>query len=717
MSPLDRRHFLKLAGSAALGATLPASIRRALAIPANNLTGTIKDVEHVVILMQENRSFDHYFGTLPGVRGFGDRMTIPLPDGRSVWQQELDESGSSRILLPYHLDMSKGNAQRVNGTPHGWGDAHNAWDNGRLGKWPTYKEPQSMGYYMEAELPFQFALANAFTVCDAYHCGIHSSTNPNRLFHWTGTNDPTGANGGPAITNQFDSLDASSEGYTWTTYPERLEAAGVTWKLYQNLPNNFTDNPLAGFKAYRQANEKHGNQSSGFPYTPYKDSDNAGNPLYKGIANTLPGGNTLNPDMLQGFSRDVANGKLPQVSWIVAPDTYSEHPGPSSPIQGAWYIQQVLDALTANPDVWSKTVLIVNFDENDGFFDHAPAPCIPARNPDGSTAGMSTIDTSGETHTDGLIYGPGPRVPMYAVSPWSRGGWVCSETFSHTSVLRFLEARFGVREDNISPWRRAICGDLTSAFNFVNPNDGMLSPLPTQTKLQADTVRASQEAKPQVPQPSEADQTTPVQPAGTKFSRALPYELHATSRADTAANQLDILFANTGSVAAVFHVYDKLHLDRIPRRYGIEPGKTLQDTWDLTADNGQYDLWVLSHNGWHRHFTGDASILRNGADPEVRVCYDPVNGAVHLDLHNHGSATAHYFIKDNAYYGHADWTIDVAPGDTQTMQWPLVTSFLWYDFTATLVDAAGGFTRRFAGRIETGKSSVSDPAMGSTPAQ
>ncbi|NOK24223.1 phospholipase C, phosphocholine-specific, partial [Corallococcus carmarthensis] len=134
----------------------------------------------------------------------------------------------------------------------------NAWDLGRMSKWPTYKQTQSMGYYKQAELDFQFALANAFTLCDAYHCSFHGGTNTNRLFHWTGTNDPTGVAGGPVIDNGGDHLDAGVT-YSWKTYPERLQAAGVSWKVYQNMPDNFTDNPLAGFKAYRDANAARGN--------------------------------------------------------------------------------------------------------------------------------------------------------------------------------------------------------------------------------------------------------------------------------------------------------------------------------------------------------------------------------------------------------------------------------------------------------------------------
>ncbi len=249
----SRRSFIRLAAGT-VGATvatsmLPSSIQAALAIPAHRRHGNLKDVEHVVILMQENRSFDHYFGTLKGVRGFGDRMAIPLPDGQRVWHQK----GSKGEILPYHFDTSTTSAQRVDGTPHTWPDAQQAWNEGRMDKWLPAKTERSLGYYKEQDIAFQFAMANAFTICDAYHCSFQGGTNPNRLFLWTGTNDPLGQHGGPVTTNDHDSNGPVEQGYTWTTYPERLQAAGITWRVYQDMADNFSDNPLIGFRQYRAA--------------------------------------------------------------------------------------------------------------------------------------------------------------------------------------------------------------------------------------------------------------------------------------------------------------------------------------------------------------------------------------------------------------------------------------------------------------------------------
>ncbi|AFI68360.1 phosphocholine-specific phospholipase C [Burkholderia pseudomallei] len=723
-----RRRFLQ--GTATTGiaaatlAAFPLSIRRALAIPANNRTGTIRDVEHIVILMQENRSFDNYFGTLRGVRGFGDRFGIPLPNALTVWQQR---NATGALVLPYHLDGSKGNAQRVSGTPHSWDDGQNAWDGGRMYQWPRYKNTASMGYFRESELPFQFALANAFTICDAYHCSMHAGTNSNRMFMWTGTNGPTGA-GVASVVNEWDDIGPSTFGYEWKTYPERLQEAGVSWKVYQNMPDNFTDNALAGFRQYRRANEASGKpvSNSDKVVSPAYDpaSDDVRNPLYKGIANTMPDGGFLG-----AFKEDIRAGKLPQVSWVVAPAAYSEHPGPSSPVQGAWYIQEVLDALTATPDVWSKTVLLVNFDENDGYFDHVPSPSAPSLNPDGSPAGKTTLPeadiaferfthpkppgTKSQPQPDARVYGPGVRVPMYVISPWSRGGWVNSQVFDHTSTLRFIEARFGVREPNISAFRRAVCGDLTSAFNFVRPNN---EPLPTlagrKTRAQADALRAAQQQMPQIVPP--ANGLLPRQETGTRPSRALPYELHVNAVARTLDGTLRLVFANTGQAAAVFHVYDKLNLGRLPRRYMVEAGKQLDDVWAAMTDNGgKYDLWVLGPNGLHRHFTGDMNRLRAGGAPvpEVRAEYDRQHGNVQLLLRNEGARECVFTVRAKAYRDDGPWTFKVKGGAERKHHWKLDGSGNWYDFVVTC-DADTGYSRRFAGRVETGEHSVSDPAMG-----
>jgi phospholipase C len=164
----------------------------------------------------------------------------------------------------------------------------------------------------------------------------------------------------------------------------------------------------------------------------------------------------------------VKSGKLPQVSWIAGPAGYTEHS--DYPINyGAWYVSQILDILVSNPEVFIKTVFLINYDEADGSFDHI----VPPTPPQAAANGASTVSIENEIVTTTDPHGPiglGTRVPFIAISPWSKGGYVNSQVFDHTSVIQFIEKRFGVLEHNISPWRRAVTGDLTSVFNFANPN-------------------------------------------------------------------------------------------------------------------------------------------------------------------------------------------------------------------------------------------------------
>lgn len=715
---LNRRNFLRSAasvvGSSAALSMFPPAIQKALAIQANNATGTIKDVEHIVVLTQENRSFDHYFGALNGVRGFGDRFPIPVAtrngeSGKTVWYQPNETNGASPAwIAPFHLNTVQDfKYMRVEGTPHSWSDAQKAWDLGRMGQWTAAKENHSMGFFNKDDIPFQYAMANAFTICDAYHCSTQTGTNTNRLFLWTGTNDPLKLGNGPSISNVYDwfDTDKGDGGYSWTTYPERLQQAGITWQVYEDMDDNFTDNSLAGFQTFRAAWTKKPGYSVEL--------------LQRGISTRK----------LDKLKEDVMNGTLPQISWIVAPAADSEHPGPSSPAQGADYTARVLDALTANPDVWSKTVLFINFDENDGFFDHMPPPAVPsyeawdADPAKASYAGASTVSMVGEHHNNiqsyddtpsqqqwkHRPYGLGPRVPMYVISPWSKGGWVDSQVFDHTSVVRFMETRFGVKEPNISEWRRAVCGDLTSAFNFATPNnDAFYNNLPSTTALAQRAAALPGRSTP--PPPGTA--ALPVQTQGTRPSRALPYELHVSAVCDPATQQMSLNFSNTGAAAAVFHVYDRLHLDGLPKRYTVEANKQLKNSWSLAADNGAYDLWVLGPNGFHRHFTGNAKTLAasNQPNPEAKVCYDIANGDLILTLSNPGAAACTFSVTANAYFSGAAQTRKVAAKGESDVAFALKSSGYWYDFTVS-VSGLAGYSRRFAGRLETGKHSVSDPAM------
>src|SRR3984893_11336261 len=538
----DRREFLKLVSTAAAASAFPASISRALAIPANDRTGSIHDVEHIVILMQENRSFDHYFGRLRGVRGFADPRAVKLPSGKSVFHQP-DPSNPDGYVLPFRPTASNLGLRFLEDTPHGWIDTHATWDDGKYDQWGPNKGTAAIAHLTREDIPFHYALADAFTVCDAYHCSLLGPTDPNRYHMWAGWVGNDGNGGGPVISN-------AEVGYDWSTYPELLENAGISWKIYQDVGDgldaadfwgwtgnayigNYGDNSLLYFHQYQNAPDG----------SPLADKARTGTNIVK--SGTL----------FDIFRQDVLANQLPQVSWIVAPEAYTEHGNWPSNF-GAWYVSQMLDALTANPEVWRKTVFFLMFDENDGFFDHM----VPPTPPQSRAAGISTVGTTNELFTGSpsypaSVYTPGPyglgvRVPMIVISPWSKGGWVNSEVFDHTSLIRFIERRFGVMEPNITPWRRAVTGDLTSAFNFESPNSAIV-PLPSTDVYQPSNqdVVAGVRFPDYVPAPP-ANQALAEQEPGTRPARALPYELNVDVEVNASRGGVQLLFRNIGKVGA-----------------------------------------------------------------------------------------------------------------------------------------------------------------------
>jgi phospholipase C len=696
MSSIDRRTFLKLASSGALAAALPASIQKALAIPANNRTGTIADVEHIIILTQENRSFDHYFGTMRGVRGFADPRAVTLPSGLSVWNQP-DGAGA---LMPFRPPLDNLGMQFLPDPPHGWNDSHAAWNAGTYDQWVPSKGVVAMTYYTRQDIPFHFALADAFTVCDAYYCSLMGPTDPNRYHMWTGWCGNDGNGGGPVITN-------AEAGYDWSTFPERLQRAGISWKVYQDIGDgldangywgwtsdpyigNYGDNSLLYFHQYQNAQ----------PGDPLADFAKTGTNVLAQNRDPMR--------LLDRFREDVSSGKLPQVSWIAAPEAFSEHPN-FPPNYGAWYIAQFIDILASHPEVWSKTALFINYDENGGFFDHM----VPPTPPQSADQGASTIDAMdeifpGDASHPSAPYGLGNRVPMIVVSPWSKGGWVNSQVFDHTSLIRFIEARFAdehpeLVESNITAWRRAVAGDLTSAFNFATPNAAPV-PLPdTAPYLPTELVRHPSYT-PVVP----ATQALPAQEKGVRPARALPYELHAHGAVKASDGSFQIDFANTGDATAVFHVRSGKG-DAAPRCYTVEPGKQLADAWDVAAAGlSDYDLSVYGPNGFLRAFKGGIAGT-DRARLDVRARYAEDGHGLVLAMANRAARAAKVHVLDQ--YTGRRLDLELKPGASASKHWSLNRAFGWYDLVVT-VDGDAGFRYQLAGHVESGKVSISDPAMG-----
>jgi phospholipase C len=449
---------LGLAALGNVGTSGADTVRRATRVKAAG--SDLGAVEHVVYLMMENRSFDHFFGTMKGVRGFNDH-----PAGNDgVFAQAWPNSpgGKYPALLPFHLDTANSDAECTFDLTHNWGPQHLSWNGGAMDSFvsthtsASYEGPShginTMGYYKKADIPFMYSLAEKFTICDGYHCSVLGPTHPNRLMSMSGTLDPAGVAGGPVLVTNSDA--AKKFTCSWTTMPEVLDAANVSWRTYNPYGSNYdvtsgssmllNDNVLQYFSQYQSPTSSL-HQNAFHYYGP-------------NVAGGL--GSPNGPD---DFAKDVSSGQLPAVSWIMPPIGFDQHP-PAPAALGEWYIQQVLNTLLSNPAIWAKTVLFISWDENDGFFDHVSPPTpSPGTNGEYLTVNPLPADANGVAGPIGL----GVRVPMLVVSPFSVGGWVCSDTFDHTSQLRFLETRFGVTVPNLSTWRRSVTGDLTAALPAI----------------------------------------------------------------------------------------------------------------------------------------------------------------------------------------------------------------------------------------------------------
>jgi phospholipase C len=848
----NRRDFLKkaalLTGAASAAGVLPASIQKALAINAPE-GSTYMDAEHIVILMQENRSFDHCYGTLKGVRGFKDPRAIELPNRNKVW---LQSNAEGETYAPFHLDIKNTKATWMSSLPHSWKNQVNARNDGKFDQWLNVKKnsikeyshmPLTLGYHNRDDIPFYYAMADAFTVCDQNFCSSLTGTNPNRLYFWTGTvREEQNENSRANVWNE----DMDYGTLKWTTFPERLEDNGISWKCYQNEMSidvgfegeedpwlsNFQDNPLEFFAQYNiHLHKKHlealdkritdlpvridalNKQIAALPagdahidhmqkqvkemqyyldifkkekqtvdpngFEKLSDREksihlkafdtNINDPDYHQLTTlTYDDDGTKREvqvpkgDVLHQFRADVNDGKLPMVSWLTAPENFSDHP--AAAWYGAWYVSEVLDILTKNPEVWKKTIFIVTYDENDGYFDHVPPFTAPHSHKTGTGVASKGIDTRVEFVTleqeearkdfpekfdkENSI-GLGYRVPMVIASPWSKGGWVNSEVFDHTSTLQFLEdfltKKTGkkVVEPNVSDWRRTICGNLTSAFRPYNGGE-IASPefvkkdpflesihkakfkkLPSDykllTKAEIDQINSNPVNAPYMPQ----------QEKGIRPSCALPYEIYADGKLSADKKAFEVKFAagnkvwGDKAVGVPFNVYAPgKYLQQTDGAqpvfgevrtwaYGLIAGDSLGDTWPLNefADS-LYHLRVYGPNGFYREFKGNAQ------DPDVNIHFDyqrsltsnKLTGNVLLKFNNTTKSGQTIEIIDHAYKTNNHKKMVAASGEAQLVL-NLEKSYGWYDFSVK-VTGHNSFEKRYAGRVETGKPSYSDPFMG-----
>lgn len=704
----NRRNFLGMTGGAAIASLYPGLIERALAIAPAARTGTLQDIDHIVVHMQENRSFDHYFGMLDGVRGFGDPRPLRLPGGRTVWAQPSTQHPDGYVL-PYHGDSKTTRSFKVDGADQSHQENMWIFNRGRYDRWGHTNELHDrMLHYAAGDIPFYYALADAFTVCDAYHCSTMTQTYPNRLHLFSGCNGGGTVGGDPEMHNYGEDETPSADmgedkplrpdAYRWTTYAERLQQAGVSWKVYQEY-DNFGDNLLSVFPPFR-------------PCPPDSELYRRGRSWVsehkRGPDRTRSDGEQL----VAAFRDDVAHGRLPQISWIVTAADLSEHPK-AEPAKGEHVTAGLIAALVDHPEVFARTAFILNFDEAGGFFDHMPPPVPPV----GDYRGYSSVPLDGETKVWGpdaeQVHGAHPiglgiRTPTVIVSPWSRGGAVCSQLFDHTSVLRLMEERFGVREPNISAWRRSVCGDLTSAFDFAAPHaDTSSLAFPSTADFQQRVTQSLAGAANAIP----PRQGPGRQMEGRRRHRALPYRFHAEGRV-TPEGRLHITMVNAGKPGVTFTVHDN-HDKHEPWHYTIGGGDSFaSEQWHDDGLAGAYDLTLAGPNGYMRRYAGIPAAA--GSRPEAALTETHGQRHAGLILANRGNRPIDFVISMETAYASAapaTRTVRVAPGEQAEVPLPLEATQGWYDLTVSTPDDPA-FLRRFAGKVEDGRDGLTDPGIG-----
>lgn len=817
----SRRDFIKkaglLAGAFGMFNALPESIQAALRINPSE-GSTYLDAEHIIMLMQENRSFDHSFGSLKGVRGFNDPRAIRLPNGNPIWLQSYKNGDT---YLPFRLDIKQSNAAWTRDLPHSWQNQFGSWNNGKFDNWLEWKKsgnklyrdlPLTLGYYTREDIPFYYAFADAFTICDQHFCSSITGTTTNRHYFWTGKCTPEkGAK--PLVRNSDTYYNKMAN---WKTFPERLEENNISWKVYQNelsLQNNlsgpavsflsnFTDNNLEWFEQYgvrykkshidfytkriqelpaeiseleaslknkhdqkleqrlQQKKEqlvsfqKEHDEYNADQYAKLSSLEkalhdkafqtNEGDPHYHEVEHlehdgtpiTIPKG-----DILHQFRADVKADKLPTVSWLVAPQNFSDHP--SAPMYGAWYVSEILNILTENPEIWKKTIFILNYDENDGYFDHVP-PFVAPKPGDPST-GMTSPDLAysdeyvtkeqeldygikPENATEGPV-GLGYRVPLIIASPWTKGGWVNSEVCDITSTIQFvehfLEKKKGIRlvEDNISSWRRAITGDLTSAFrpftnektplpDFLDRNTQIASINQAKDKPAPNGFKLLKDSEIETIKKGEKPNFFPQQESGSKPSNALNYELyvHETRLEDAIFLQFEAgnnLFKEH-ALGAAFNVYAYgYQLDKANWSFATSAGEKVGYGWNLNVFDGQqYNLALHGPNGYYRLYEGDksANALLIGQH------YAPQAEQIVFDILNQSDSSIS-LLMENQYLGaKGNKEIKIGKGEMKQVKVDTKASQRWYDIQFS-TKTGPAFVRRYAGRMENGKNSITDPLM------
>jgi phospholipase C len=397
MPPLDRRRFLQ-SGMAALTVPLlggcvssadPDDDAQATALPAPGDSG----IEHLVVVTMENRSFDHMLGWVPGANGRQAGLQYPDRDG---------------VMQKTHRLTPDWQGCGMEDPPHGY-------DSGRLcvngGAMDGFLHDEAsgdlfpIGYYEADDLPFYKGVAAEYTVCDRYHSGILASTQANRMYVHCGQTDRSNNSGG-----LFGVIPATS---TLPTVWDRAAKAGVSARYYFN----------------------------NLPYTAIWGAK------YLGISRPVA-----------SFHLEAAAGLLPAISYVdpffyeAGLDALCNDDHPFADVRnGQAFVNSIYESLRKSP-LWSKTLLVINYDEWGGFFDHVVPPFMPISD-----------EERDQTGNDGQL---GIRVPCLLIGPRARRGHVAKQLFEPNSILKFMEWRWGLEPLGV---RAAVTNNLAHALDFANP--------------------------------------------------------------------------------------------------------------------------------------------------------------------------------------------------------------------------------------------------------
>jgi phospholipase C len=378
-------------------------------VPQAKMPPGFEKINHVIWIIQENRTFDNYFGTFPRADGFQPSTCLP------------NMPGSTDCVAPFHMP---------DGAPfcdldHSWRIAHAAFDNGKMDGFVWAEgSPYTMGYYDERDIPNYWNYAKHYTLCDRFFSSLNGPSLPNHLF--------TVAAQSGGITDNYISLEDleedtdSPQGLTFTSIVDFLDKSHVSWKYYvepgpaPTAVKNPTAqtfslwNPLPAFKAVQQ---------NGSLMSRLVDE--------------------------KEYFRDLREGSLPQVAWLIPNGPDSEHPT-EAPSRGMWYVATLLNALMQS-QYWKDTAVFLTWDDYGGFYDHVFPPDVDA-------------------------FGYGPRVPMIVISPYAKPSHISHVEYDFTSVLKFIEARWGMMHMTV---RDRHADNMRDAFDFnQTPNEPLVIPVP-----------------------------------------------------------------------------------------------------------------------------------------------------------------------------------------------------------------------------------------------